>query len=309
MNLNLLRALVYVAFVAGPVAAQTPIVTVNPIVLADKTQGKELSVRVTAPVSGDKLPVILFSHGAQYSKDDYLPLTEFWASHGYVVLQPTHIESKTYNLARDDQRVQDAWRTRALDLRHVLDELDKIETTVPGLKGRIDRSKVVTAGHSFGGHTASLLVGARVTDPALSSGDLSDARVSAAVLLAPPGYGSGLRTVSWADMKKPTLTIVGDQDFDARQGGKWEAHADPYTNAPAGNACLGVLAGMKHYLGGTLGTNRTEEQTPSPEALAEIQRISLAFFDTWSKGAKDWPEARAALLAKAPAVYRSFECK
>jgi len=115
--------------------------------------------------------------------------------------------------------------------------------------------------------------------------------------------------VSWTKMIKPALVIVGDRDESVIQKVSWEVHADPYKNAPAGNACLGVLAGMKHYLGGTLGTNRTEEQTPSPEALAEIQRTSLAFFNTWSKGSKEWPEARTALLAKAPAVYRSFECK
>ena len=83
-------------------------------------QGKEILLRITAPRDGKRLPIILFSHGAQYSKDDYLPLTEFWASHGYVVIQPTHIESLSLGLARNDPRIQDAWKTRVLDLRKAL---------------------------------------------------------------------------------------------------------------------------------------------------------------------------------------------
>jgi hypothetical protein len=70
------------------------------------------------------------------------------------------------------------------------------------------------------------------------------------------------------------------------------------------------MAGMKHYLGGILGTNRTEEgQPPNPDALAEIRKMSLAFFDTQTKGSNAWPALRDQLLKNHPASIAQFECK
>ena len=43
------------------------------------------------------------------------------------------------------------------DMRRVLDSLDRIESSVPGLQGRVDQGSIVVAGHSRGHHTAALL--------------------------------------------------------------------------------------------------------------------------------------------------------
>jgi predicted dienelactone hydrolase len=287
------------------------LITVNPIVLKDRAQDKDTALRVTVPATGGRLPIVLFSHGAQYSKDDYLPLTEYWAAAGYAVIQPTHIESRTIGLPREDARVQGAWKSRALDFKLILDSLDEIERAAPVLKGRFDRKRVVAAGHSFGGQTVSLLIGGRSPDPATNEEtDLSDPRVAAAVLLAPPGQmPKGFLNMNWQPMSKPALVIVGEQDIIKGFNDSWEAHADPYYKGPGGEKCLANLTGMKHYLGGTLGTNRTEEQTPSPEALQLIQRMTLAFFNTWARGAKDWPTMREEMLKTRPAALSLFECK
>ena len=67
------------------------------------------------------------------------------------------------------------------------------------------------------------------------------------------------------------------------------------------------MTGMKHYLGGILGEHRTEDETPSPESLAEIQRMTLAFLNTEAKGTNDWPTMRAQLLlASRPAIIGLF---
>jgi pimeloyl-ACP methyl ester carboxylesterase len=72
----------------------------------------------------------------------------------------------------------------------ILDHLDDIEALVPALKGRTDRSRIVAAGHSMGGHTASLLLGATFTDP--DSGEVHsfyEPRIATGLLLASPGNG------------------------------------------------------------------------------------------------------------------------
>ena len=284
-----------------------PIVTVNPVVLKDATQGKEILLRVTAPVKGSNLPIILFSHGAQYSKDDYLPLTEYWASHGYVVIQATHIESLALGLPRNDPRIQDAWKTRVLDLRQALDSLAEIEKQAPVLKGRMDRKRVLAAGHSFGGHTTAVLIGAKT--PEMPEKDLSDPRVIAGVMLAPPGLAPGFRQIAWRADARPALNIVGMDDIIPGFNDDWQAHAQYYYERQGGPQCLAAMTGMKHYLGGTLGTNRTEEKTPSAESMAQIRRMSLAFLDHYAKGSKDWESVRTELLASRPPVIGLFECK
>jgi predicted dienelactone hydrolase len=53
---------------------------------------------VIAPLRGDALPIVLLSHGGgslHYlkSKDGFAPLVDFYASHGFAVIQSTHLSS------------------------------------------------------------------------------------------------------------------------------------------------------------------------------------------------------------------------
>jgi predicted dienelactone hydrolase len=140
------------------VSASTPVISISPVTIYVPGCIVSLQVRVSAPTTGNGLPIILFSHGHD-------PLCNFWAAHGFVVIQPTHLSSKSLSLDPTTLGAPLFWRSRAEDMRHILDELDLIEASVPGLRGRLDRSRVAIAGHSLGGHTAAMLMGARLTDP------------------------------------------------------------------------------------------------------------------------------------------------
>jgi predicted dienelactone hydrolase len=167
-----------------------PVISVGPVLLSAPDRGTDLQVRVSAPTTGTSLPVIVFSHGYGWSADGYAPLVGFWAAHGFVVVQPTHLDSRSLGLAPDDPRTPGIWRTRVQDLRSTIDQLELLEAALPGLSGRVDRSRVAVAGHSWGGQSASMLLGARVLDTDGRPGeDLSDARVSAGLLLSTTGTG------------------------------------------------------------------------------------------------------------------------
>src|SRR5205823_1559023 len=74
---------------AGPLAVET----VENLTLPDAKRHKDLPVAVCFPKEAGRYPVIVFSHGAGGSGPRVLALPKFWASHGYVVLVPTHADS------------------------------------------------------------------------------------------------------------------------------------------------------------------------------------------------------------------------
>jgi predicted dienelactone hydrolase len=87
----------------GAISAPTPVVSVSPVVLSAPGRAVDLQMRVSAPVTERELPIILLSHGHGNSNNlsslnGYGPLANFWAAHGFVVIQPTHLDSKTLRL-------------------------------------------------------------------------------------------------------------------------------------------------------------------------------------------------------------------
>ncbi|WP_069161173.1 alpha/beta hydrolase family protein [Nocardia altamirensis] len=269
---------------------QASVISVQPVVLSAPGRGTDLQVRVSAPVTGSDLPVIVFSHGYGESMKGYAPLADFWAAHGFVVMQPTHLDSRTLAIPAEDPRTPRIWRFRIEDLTRVLDELDLLEAAVPGLSGRVDHDRIAVAGHSWGAQTASTLLGARVLDAdGVPGADMSDPRVKAGVLLALTGLGDELTPFaaehfpflrpSFDTMTTPALIVAGDNDQShlSTRGPDW--FTDPYTYSPADKSLL-TLFGAEHSLGGIPGYQVTETTDESPARVALIQQLSTAFLRT-----------------------------
>ena len=61
----------------------------------------------------------------------YSPLADFWAAHGFAVIQPTHLTSKSLGFDPTTPGVPLFWRSRIEDMSHILDHLDVLEEAVP----------------------------------------------------------------------------------------------------------------------------------------------------------------------------------
>ncbi|MFF3013657.1 alpha/beta hydrolase family protein [Streptomyces sp. NPDC057939] len=310
--------------IAGVLGAPNPVLSLSPVVLSVPGRPVDLQVRVSAPLTGTDLPVILLSHGHGPSNNlsslnGYAPLANFWAAHGFVVVQPTHLTSRTLSaLVADAPGAPDFWRSRAQDMTDVLDRLEVIENAVPQLGGRIDPTKVAIAGHSYGGFTAALLLGAGLTDP--DTGHLAhllEPRIKAGVLLAPPGRGGDvfngpmaeqwpiIGAVDFSTMTAPALVVTGDKD-DPRNftdmGPDW--HADPYTLAPAPKTLL-TLFDAEHGLGGIAGYDTAETTDENPERVAALAQLTAAYLRTrLHPGDNAWQTAHDALTVAPDPVGR-----
>jgi pimeloyl-ACP methyl ester carboxylesterase len=311
-----------------PVISPTPVFSFSPVVLPVRGRPVDLEMKVSAPAAGRNLPIILFSHGhgnSNYlsSLNGYGPLANFYAARGFVVIQPTHLDSKSLGLDPNGPEGPLFWQSRVEDMKHILDHLDFVESSVPGLKGRLDSKRVAIVGHSMGGHTAAMLLGMRLADP--HDGrivDMVEPRITTGVLLSAPGNGgadlSAFSTEhysfflhpSFTEMTKPALVVFGDSDVDTTQhltvrGPDW--HADPYVLSK-GPKCLLTVAGGRHSLGGVSGYDAAEAKDESPERAAVVERLTWAYLRSGLyPDDSSWSNARSA-FAEMKELGR-IECK
>lgn len=160
--------------------------------LHDAEREKQLFLRVTWPELPEKqssqpLPVIIFSHGAGGDQDAFQPVVKQWASHGYVVVQPTHADSVSLHdgglaAAIAQTKNESAWQGRVSDITSIIDQLAALpglveqaqqpdsegsaEATGKPLKLTLDHTCITLAGHSFGAWTTMLCAGLKISTEA-----------------------------------------------------------------------------------------------------------------------------------------------
>ncbi|WP_082735741.1 alpha/beta hydrolase family protein [Polycladidibacter stylochi] len=312
------------------VASQIPLgvpkqtVVINPVILHPEFRSVPLELSITMPVQGRGLPIILLSHGdgpSLYlpSKDGYTPLANFYAEQGFVVIQPTHANSKVAGLAHSEAGAPLFWHMRVLEMKHILDSLSIIERITPLLAGRLDHQRIAAVGHSMGGQTIGMLLGARLTNPANAQEidvNVLEPRVKAGVLLAPPGNG-GEELSAFAKENFPelnpdysylttqSLCVVGSEDlnpFMTVRGPEWYRAA--YEHGP-GCEYLLSLTGGQHGLGGIAGYDAKETADEDPDRLAIVQRLTAAYLKTaLYEDDPSWRDACQVLLTKASHLAR-----
>ncbi|WP_129337056.1 alpha/beta hydrolase family protein [Cellulomonas endophytica] len=279
-----------------PVDEPQPVLTYHPLTVDAPGRPSPLEVKVSVPASGTDLPVILLSHGHGASNHlasmkGYAPVAEFWAAHGFAVIQPTHLDANELGLRDTD--LPDAplfWRDRATDMHHVLDHLEDIQNGVPGLAARgLDAGRVAAVGHSLGGMTVASLLGMQVLDPAdHRAPDLSDPRITAGVVIGAPGSGHDLaewarenypvlQHLDFSTMTGTALVIAGDEDLNPYFSERLSYRSDAYTLSPGSNKTLLTFRGAEHIYGGVSGWDAKETSDENPERVATLRALVWAY--------------------------------
>ena len=256
------------------------------LVLHDERRNKDLEVRITYPDQGRNLPVIVWSHGAMGSKDIYPRLIHYWASHGYVCIQPNHSDSIDFGKKTDKREIFGDWESRPADIAFVLDSLNSIGQQIAALQGRMDTSSIGVGGHSFGAHTAQLIAGAEVRKSnAAAYESYTDPRPNAFVLLSPQGTGnreSMFDTGSWQNMKRPVLTVTGSSD-PGRTGKGWRWRLEPFLFAPPQDKYLLFIQGAYHGFGGIVGSGFATTGPDDEAHVRYVNGVTTAFWDAYLK--------------------------
>lgn len=113
-------------------------------------------------------PVIVISHGLGSDRTSFAYLAEHLASYGFAVALVEHPGSNAEQLeallsGRATEVVQpEEFVDRALDVRFLLNDLNRRSRNDPLFQGRINPQQAGVIGQSFGGYTALALAGARI---------------------------------------------------------------------------------------------------------------------------------------------------
>ncbi len=272
------------------------------LTLTDPKHTQPLQLRVTYPKTpGDKLPVIVFSHGAGGSKKSYEPLIEHWASHGYICLQPTHGDSmslmergqfRKYGSLREyvnSGMLAEHQLTRPDDIKLVLDQLPAIEVQISAIQGQMDRKRIGMGGHSFGAHTTQMIGGLSLRDfRNRNRMTADDQRPKALLMISPQGRGGQIDDESWKNITRPTMVVTGTND-QGRNGQSYKWRLEVFEHLPAKEKYLAFIKDATHNFGGISGAKYPGSGPENPDHVNYVRSATLAF---WDAQLKDDPAAK-----------------
>jgi predicted dienelactone hydrolase len=300
------------------------------LVLRDELRQKDLEITVRYPVvdayAADRFPLVVLSHGAGGSRAAFPDLTAHWASHGYIVVLPTHSDSielrrrkgeDLSRLARDlNSLVRDVRPLdRLADVVFLLDSIGTMEGRIPGLRGkdgagRVDRERIGMAGHSAGALTTQMAAGVKmrgVTPGVMfEARGVGDARIDAAILISGQGTTNRMFTdQSWNELSKPLMVLTGSKDYAAISNETPASRREPFEKAKPGDKYLVFIEGATHSsYQGKGPALRLDREHPSDTELKMITNVTaaatLAFLDMCLKDDKG---ARAYLGSDALAAF------
>jgi dienelactone hydrolase len=302
------RPLLALAGLASMAAAPAPMIRED---WTDPARDRRLPVLIRLPDAEAPAPAVLVSHGLGGSREGLAYLGEALAGAGFLVLHIQHPGTDA-GIWQGRADISAAMAAAALDagqalarLRDGIFALDML-TRRPGLRDRVDASRLAVAGHSYGAWLVLHLLGQR-----LPGGDhgllLPEARLRAGIALSPiPPRGLSPR-YAFGRIARPLLSVTGTLDAGYIDGATAADRELPYRSISGPPQALAVLAGATHAA--FADERAAGPRWADPAYHARATGLAVAFLRATLLGDGG---ARAALLAGMPGLLAPgdrLECK
>ncbi|MEO1428487.1 MAG: alpha/beta hydrolase [Cyanobacteria bacterium J06633_8] len=245
------------------------------VTLKDLRRIRSFPLDIYLPRTNKPSPIIVISHGLGSDRTSFAYLAEYLASRGFVVAVPEHPGSNAQQLQAllggiaGEVTEPREFVDRPLDVKYVLDYLERLSNSDPAYKGRLNMEQVGVIGQSFGGYTALALAGAEINFPRLQENcpvdkntlnvslllqcqalslrkldyKLSDSRVKAAVAINPV-VSSVYGKESFSKINTPVMIVAGTADTVAPA---YPEQIIPFTWLTNPNKYLVLMNGGTHF--------------------------------------------------------------
>ncbi|MEZ5919711.1 MAG: hypothetical protein R3D66_07415 [Alphaproteobacteria bacterium] len=256
-----------------------------------------------ADYEGEKLPVILWSHGFGGNRDGAGFLSRFLASYGYIIVHMSHEGTDSrlwegkgghpWDILRKLKVPREATLARFKDVPFTLDALEGWAADNPDIGRFMDLERPGIGGHSFGSMTAQVMAGQTFPNEEDILSSYRDERFKAAIFYSPvpiAHISDAPPDALYAPIAVPVFHMTGTEDDSPIEnfGYKERLAVHEYSVHPEKHLLIKKGGDHMVYNGtrGKLGRNALRERH---EEIINIG--SLAFWDAFLKAdekARDW---------------------
>jgi predicted dienelactone hydrolase len=311
--------------------------------LKDQTRDRRLPVDLYLPTpllssSSTPFPLIVISHGVASDRFAFVYLAQHLASYGFAVAVLEHPGSNAERFQRYFSGLAGPPEpaeliNRPLDVKFVLNELERLEKSNPQIQGKLNFQQVGAFGHSYGGYTVFTLAGAKINFEQIrqdcnpnkslnlsvflqcranelrpTNYALKDDRIKA-VFAVNPFASSIFGESGLSQIKLPLMLVAGSQDIVTPAVPE---QIRPFTWLGSKNKYLAVIENGTHFT--ALAEPTAENDVlPVPPALlgpdrsdahSYLNALSVAFFETYLLNRPEYQvylqPAYAKYISKAP---------
>ncbi len=311
----------------------------NTLKLFDLARNRPLLTDIYLPKIRSKAPVIVVSHGLGTDSSNFAYLGYHLASYGFAVVIPNHPGSDTKQLRSllDGRATEIAepeeFYNRPLDVKYILDTLEKANQSDPRFQGRLNLQQVGVLGQSLGGYTALALGGAKLNFEKIAQNcnqkalqktwnmslllqcralelqkngqeqNLQDKRVKAAIAVNPI-TSTVFGEAGLSQIQIPVMIVAGSDDTVAPA---LNEQIQPFSWISNPQKYLAVISGGTHFsvIGEGKGSSQQIE-LPSQlvgdnptQARRYMNSVSVPFFNNYVAGNSKYSPYLNAAYAKA----------